>query len=69
MSRKVIGLAVVLLAAGMISGCNQNQQKNAEQKTAQQEPMRAAAGVTGSARFAQTISRNTAQPTSARSAV
>jgi len=27
----------VLLAAGMISGCNQNQQKNAEQKNATQE--------------------------------
>jgi hypothetical protein len=37
MSRKVIGLAAILLAAGMISGCNQNQQKNAEQKPAQQE--------------------------------
>lgn len=44
MSRKVIGLAVVLLAAGMISGCNQNQQKSAEQKTAQQEPMRGGGG-------------------------
>ena len=37
MLRKAIGLAAVLLAAGMISGCNQNQQKSAEQKPAQQE--------------------------------
>ncbi|HEX4159790.1 MAG TPA: cysteine rich repeat-containing protein [Rhizomicrobium sp.] len=40
MSRKAIGLAAVLLAAGMISGCNQNHQKNAEQKPAQQELVR-----------------------------
>jgi hypothetical protein len=38
MSRKAIGLAAVLLAAGMISGCNQNQHKNAEQKNAEQKP-------------------------------
>ena len=37
MLRKAIGLAAVLLAAGMISGCNQNQQKSGEQKTTQQE--------------------------------
>jgi hypothetical protein len=37
MSRKAIGFAAVLLAAGMISGCNQNQQKNAGQPNAQQE--------------------------------
>ena len=36
MLRKAIGLAAVLVAAGMISGCNQNQQKAPEQKTAQE---------------------------------
>lgn len=40
MLRKAIGLAAVLLAAGMISGCNQNQQKSTEQKSAQQEFVR-----------------------------
>jgi hypothetical protein len=44
MSRKAIGLAAVLLAGAMISGCNQNQktteQKNGEQKTTQQELVR-----------------------------
>jgi hypothetical protein len=44
MSRKVIGLAAVLLAAGMISGCNQNQQKAPEQKNAQQELTRGGGG-------------------------
>lgn len=37
MLRKAIGLSAVLLAAGMITGCNQNQQKAAEQKNVQQE--------------------------------
>jgi|ERR1700733_5699395 len=37
MLQKAIGLAAVLLAAGMISGCNQNQQKNAPQTKAPQE--------------------------------
>jgi hypothetical protein len=37
MSQKAIGLAAILLATGMISGCNQNQQKNAEQNKPQQE--------------------------------
>jgi hypothetical protein len=40
MSPKAIGFAAVLFAVGMISGCNQNQQKNAEQKPAQQELVR-----------------------------
>jgi hypothetical protein len=37
MMRKTLGFAAILLAAGMISGCNQNQQKNADQKPAQEE--------------------------------
>ena len=37
MLRKAIGLAAVLAAAGMISGCNQNQHKNTEQKSTEQE--------------------------------
>ncbi len=40
MLRKAIGLAAVMLAAGMISGCNQNQHKNAEQKNAPEEMAR-----------------------------
>ncbi|HEX3666619.1 MAG TPA: hypothetical protein VHU23_15445 [Rhizomicrobium sp.] len=41
MLRKAIGLGAVLLAASVISGCNQNQQKTAEQqKTAQQDFVR-----------------------------